>query len=440
MKMLTLKAVFLLFILALGYVTNAQHWQMIPTGATEDIYNIYCLDENTLFACGQNGVIFKSEDGGVTWQEKHRETGIDALSVSFSNNGNGYCLMVGGQFYIIKTEDYGETWSPVTHNCSNTKFVEMNRDFGTAYWTEYGKPAELHLTNSDVVFISQIGYLYRSTDGGATFEFVDLGFYEDSKVFACFDESHGVVIGCEKNHENVIKIWITDDYGETWENKTNCEFSSCVISSVCFKDEDHIKIYGEFYDIDGHFHNIIETINRFETITMTKSDDLNTAGFFDIDFADERGCYITSIEWDKDPYIESGASVSEDGGMSWCEASHGLDNGDFMYDVTVCDTTFLIASQKGKIYKFDNSPLQDIEENHMEISIFPNPAQNTVSITFPDGAGFQSVEIHAIDGRLVQSQISNFETVNMSNLESGVYIMKVNMADGRNYTERILKE
>ncbi len=111
-----------------------------------------------------------------------------------------------------------------------------------------------------------------------------------------------------------------------------------------------------------------------------------------------------------------------------------------MYDVTVFDTTFLIASQKGKIYKFDNSPLQDIEENHIEISIFPNPAQNTVSITFPDGAGFQSVEIHAIDGRLVQSQISNFETVNMSNLESGVYIMKVNMADGRNYTERILKE
>ncbi len=71
---------------------------------------------------------------------------------------------------------------------------------------------------------------------------------------------------------------------------------------------------------------------------------------------------------------------------------------------------------------------------------YPNPAKNTVNITFSDDTDCQSVEIYAIDGRLVKSQISNFETVDVSKLNAGVYILKVNMADGREFTERIVKE
>ena len=52
----------------------------------------------------------------------------------------------------------------------------------------------------------------------------------------------------------------------------------------------------------------------------------------------------------------------------------------------------------------------------------------------------QSVEIYAIDGRLLKSQISNLETVDMSSLESGIYIIKVRLADGREYSERVVKE
>ena len=51
----------------------------------------------------------------------------------------------------------------------------------------------------------------------------------------------------------------------------------------------------------------------------------------------------------------------------------------------------------------------------------------------------QSVEFYALDGRLLKSQNSNCETVDISSLESGVYILKVTMADGREFTERIVK-
>ena len=106
----------------------------------------------------------------------------------------------------------------------------------------------------------------------------------------------------------------------------------------------------------------------------------------------------------------------------------------------------------GNVYIFDDMNVNggfpifgqsySISENESRhrILIYPNPAQNTVNVTFPDGADCQSVEIYAIDGRLLKSQISNFGTVDISKLNSGIYILKVNMADGKEFTERIVKE
>lgn len=82
----------------------------------------------------------------------------------------------------------------------------------------------------------------------------------------------------------------------------------------------------------------------------------------------------------------------------------------------------------------------DENEAYNGISVYPNPARNIVNIAFSDDIDCQSVEIYTIDGRLLQSKSSNFETVDISDLNSGVYILKVNMADGREFTERIVKE
>ena len=91
---------------------------------------------------------------------------------------------------------------------------------------------------------------------------------------------------------------------------------------------------------------------------------------------------------------------------------------------------------------FDYDDVGEIEDNENAVSleIHPNPTQNTVNIKFSDDIECQSVEIYAIDGRLLKSQISNLETVDVSKLNAGIYILKVNMADGMEFTERIVKE
>ena len=71
---------------------------------------------------------------------------------------------------------------------------------------------------------------------------------------------------------------------------------------------------------------------------------------------------------------------------------------------------------------------------------YPNPASDRIFIDISPDVECAQVDIYTLDGRLLQSQSSNFETVDISSLNSGVYILKVNMADGREFTERIVKE
>ena len=52
----------------------------------------------------------------------------------------------------------------------------------------------------------------------------------------------------------------------------------------------------------------------------------------------------------------------------------------------------------------------------------------------------QSVEIYALDGRLVKQHGFNLGTIDVSGLNSGVYLMKVMSGDGKEFYTRVVKE
>ena len=73
-----------------------------------------------------------------------------------------------------------------------------------------------------------------------------------------------------------------------------------------------------------------------------------------------------------------------------------------------------------------------------EISVYPNPAKDVVNITFANNAECQSIAIYSLDGRLLISQNDSFETINIANLTPGLYLIKVRMSDGNEFTEKIV--
>jgi hypothetical protein len=71
-----------------------------------------------------------------------------------------------------------------------------------------------------------------------------------------------------------------------------------------------------------------------------------------------------------------------------------------------------------------------IEENSMEVSVYPNPATDVLNIQLTENAS--SVSILGMDGKVISTQVvnANTATVNVSNLVSGVYFYEVVAENG----------
>ena len=84
---------------------------------TVDFRSIQAFDENTavVASAGQPALIFRTSDGGKSWQKVHEEHAIEAFfdGVSFFDKKNGYAIgdPVGGKWMILETKDGGLTWN-----------------------------------------------------------------------------------------------------------------------------------------------------------------------------------------------------------------------------------------------------------------------------------------------------------------------------------------
>lgn len=84
----------------------------------------------------------------------------------------------------------------------------------------------------------------------------------------------------------------------------------------------------------------------------------------------------------------------------------------------------------------------DVVENMTPESPFfcyPNPVKDFVSIDLAEDMDCRWAEIYNVDGLLIQSQSFGNGTIDVSGLNAGVYVMKLRMADGSEFLQRIVK-
>ncbi len=83
----------------------------VETGTDKNIYNIYALNNDTLFACGGetgSGIVLRSTDGGNNWQMLNNSFNQALHSIYFLNALKGFA---GADSAIVyKTNDGGFTW------------------------------------------------------------------------------------------------------------------------------------------------------------------------------------------------------------------------------------------------------------------------------------------------------------------------------------------
>ena len=200
-------------------------WQTLMQGDSSDgiFVSVEFVDSNVGWACNTDGSVYKSSDGGSTWNLsiKHFMTGAHQI---FTFDGLTQYHSNLGQLY--RTHDGGSTWDSVSIQCPNNyfssdlSFVDANHGFASIMngtggmiineypmvkTTDAGQSWEesiylhtggfgfssIHFVDEDTGWLGGLHFMYKTSDGGQTFDeqIIPEGIFPAHLAFT--DENHG---------------------------------------------------------------------------------------------------------------------------------------------------------------------------------------------------------------------------------------------------------
>jgi photosystem II stability/assembly factor-like uncharacterized protein len=205
-------------------VTGA--WQTLPTEAYPGKRDsIHFVDENHGWYGTGAGDLFRTEDGGTTWRKIASRPGTFVRAVGFVDRQNGFIGNIGTEYYpgvtdetpLYRTRDGGVTWEAVDTGKATIKGV-CAIDIVTAKRIYQGQLVSRTVIHAAGRVGGPAGIL-RSVDGGKTWSVIDMraqaGMILDVKFF---DENTGLVFAA--THPDPVEaeglVLLTEDGGKSW--------------------------------------------------------------------------------------------------------------------------------------------------------------------------------------------------------------------------------
>ncbi len=252
------KVIYILFAISLFHNSSDAQWLQQISGVGTSLLDIDFVDENTGWACGDNGVIVKTTNGGVNWVQQtsgitNRLEGIDAVDQNLV-----WC--VGWWNTILKSTNGGNNWiiirSEPTPVPTFRKVYFLNQNTGWILKSNY----ILRTTNGgnsfdsthtiftflwDIYFKNSLtGVLcgdgaltMKSTDGGVTWNqiLLPLLFGSPNLYRLSFIGDNGWTIG-EASETGLGKlVFHTTNFGNTWDSIARVPYPNSEENySVCF--------------------------------------------------------------------------------------------------------------------------------------------------------------------------------------------------------------
>ena len=187
-------------------------------------------DPNLLYAAVEVGGVIRSLDGGEHWENLSHglylnDDLVDMHGVLVSNMSTGmvYSISRSGLF---RSTDRGDHWLHVPLEPLNTKGHTYCRTIRQVP----GDPKTIWVA-AGAEFQGDVGALFRSIDGGTSWERVEMGFQLTSTMFCiAFDERQSKRMYCATYGGQVFGSY---DCGQSWSSYPLPEGAFQVYSSAC---------------------------------------------------------------------------------------------------------------------------------------------------------------------------------------------------------------
>jgi photosystem II stability/assembly factor-like uncharacterized protein len=174
------------------------------TTSSRTLTSISIVDESTAWVCGWHGLLFVTRDAGETFEDRSLAAEYDMSSMHFIDNMTG--LMAGdsssrhysiGKGAILRTRDGGENWE-----------VVQVSPYDEPSWVSWSRMTFVDDSNGWVV--GTRGGIARTTDGGENWHEFAAGLPHRLYALHAFSPDHVVVAG-----ESAYIIQTTDG-GSRW--------------------------------------------------------------------------------------------------------------------------------------------------------------------------------------------------------------------------------
>jgi photosystem II stability/assembly factor-like uncharacterized protein len=374
---------------------------IIDVGDTaQEIINISPVSATTawvsaIIGANGGGVIYKTTDGGATWSQQNAAGYSDIAGGSFldwvhffdANNGLAVGDPINGEFEVYKTTDGGDTWTLVPASAL------PNPASG-----EYGYNGGNVAAGNSFWFVTNKGKIYRTTDMGTTWSklngptgLTDFGAAAINGRLSFSDNLNGCIVGTLDTNATT-KFWTTSNGGLTWS------------AGVAYT---------------GGYNKLLAYVPGTTTIVAC-------------------GQSATA------PAVP-GSAFSSDNGVTWTQLDTGAQRGNVsFFDATTgwCGGFSTDATTNG-IFKYTGAALGTTVFNATKNQIVasPNPTSGMVKLiaassTINDVAVFDLLGKQVL---AVKYNALNEVNVDMSNLQTGAYLLKATNAAGSTDTIKIMK-
>jgi photosystem II stability/assembly factor-like uncharacterized protein len=372
-------------------------WTKLPGFTTGNLLDVDFSSPDTGVVAGENGAVFKTADGGLSWESISPAKDFTFTSIAvkspadyfvsgFKNFDDG-----SGITELFATNDAGQTWKVIFS------------------YDVVGEPSQVRCEKDNLYFLGAWKGLQKSSDGGSNWELMFRGggttVLSDLKTDPANPESV-FVFGTIGGFASYSTMFRHSAKGSKWDAPDPFDFDNASAYSAFDLINDTILLFRNFYNrfMPNDTSNVLSAVWGFvrdDIIPGGATGD--TAWHFNIRTVNDRiphyvsDCHFFSLSGLGYSVEKAGGiNQTKDGGKTWTVMYNGVDPLNSI--CMVSDTAGYVVGEKGTVVKMGSgtSIVPDNPDNNLDFSIFPVPATDLITIETNGVAGTASLVV--VDG------------------------------------------